>query len=125
MYEPIGLHITGLLQCAAKIKEARCRNELATRVEKTNLWKVVRAVRRDISRAKTVRTDMGTANSAGTHSDSVLAHYFEQKKKGVPMSTPGQQLAELHQRVVQEELGLPATIDDRDCVVFEHPELSL
>jgi len=68
---------------------------------------------------------MGTANSAGTHSDSVLAHYFKQKKKGVPMSTPGQQLAELHQRVVQEELGLPATIDDRDCVVFEHPELSL
>ena len=39
------------------------------------------------------------------------------------MSTPGQQLAELYQRVVQEELGLPAVIDDRDCVVFEHPEL--
>jgi len=39
------------------------------------------------------------------------------------VSTPGQQLAELYQRVVQEELGLPATIDDRDCVVFEHPEL--
>lgn len=39
------------------------------------------------------------------------------------MSSPGQQLAELYQRVIQEELGLSATIDERHCVVFEHPEL--
>ncbi len=39
------------------------------------------------------------------------------------MSTPGRQLAELYARVIQEELGLTTIIDDRDCVIFEHPEL--
>jgi hypothetical protein len=33
------------------------------------------------------------------------------------------QLAELYQRVVQEELGLVATIDEDDDVVFKHPDL--
>ncbi|MGD0498834.1 MAG: hypothetical protein ABSC23_10415 [Bryobacteraceae bacterium] len=33
------------------------------------------------------------------------------------------QLAELHQRVVQDELGLPATIDEAGYVNFEHPDL--
>ncbi len=39
------------------------------------------------------------------------------------MAVPSRQLAELYQRVVQEELGLSATIDERDCVLFEHPDL--
>ncbi len=39
------------------------------------------------------------------------------------MPSPGQQLAELYQRVVQEELGLSATIDEQESVLFEHPEL--
>lgn len=33
------------------------------------------------------------------------------------------QLAELYQRVVQEELGLVATIDEEDDVVFKHPDV--
>jgi hypothetical protein len=32
-------------------------------------------------------------------------------------------LAELYQRVVQEELGLVATIDEDDDVVFKHPDV--
>lgn len=32
-------------------------------------------------------------------------------------------LAELYQRVVQEELGLVATIDEHDDVVFKHPDV--
>lgn len=39
------------------------------------------------------------------------------------MSDPRQQLAELYQRVVQDELGLLATIDELGCVLFEHPDI--
>lgn len=39
------------------------------------------------------------------------------------MLDPSRQLAELYQRVVQDELGLEATIEDDGDVLFEHPEL--
>ncbi|HXU34774.1 MAG TPA: hypothetical protein VN937_00140 [Blastocatellia bacterium] len=39
------------------------------------------------------------------------------------MSDPRQQLAELYKRVVQDELGLIATIDELGCVLFEHPDI--
>src|SRR5882757_3107764 len=38
------------------------------------------------------------------------------------MLDPSRQLAELYQRVVQDELGLPATIDELGCVLFEDPD---
>jgi hypothetical protein len=42
------------------------------------------SVRRDISRAKTARTDMGSANSVDTLSDSVLERLFRtEEEKGV------------------------------------------
>lgn len=39
------------------------------------------------------------------------------------MLDPSRQLAELYQRVVQDELGLEATIEDDGDVLFEHPEM--
>ncbi len=39
------------------------------------------------------------------------------------MSDPTRRLAELYQRVVQEELELPATIEEDGDVLFTHPEL--
>lgn len=41
------------------------------------------------------------------------------------MSDPKRDLAELYQRVVQDELGLEATIDDDRDVSFRYPELGL
>ena len=39
------------------------------------------------------------------------------------MSDPRRQLAELYQRVVQDELGLAATIEEDGDVLFDHPEM--
>jgi hypothetical protein len=39
------------------------------------------------------------------------------------MSDPGRQLAELYQRVVQDELGLIATIAEDGDILLEHPDL--
>ena len=36
---------------------------------------------------------------------------------------PGRKLAELYQRVVQDELGLSATIEEDGDVLFDHPDL--
>lgn len=39
------------------------------------------------------------------------------------MSDFNAELSELHQLVVDEELGLPATIDEFGRIQFEHPDL--
>lgn len=39
------------------------------------------------------------------------------------MSDPRRQLAQLYQRVVQDELGLVATIDEDGNVLFRHPDM--
>jgi len=39
------------------------------------------------------------------------------------MAVPKQRLGELHQRVVLNELGLAATIEENGDVLLEHPEL--
>jgi hypothetical protein len=39
------------------------------------------------------------------------------------MADYNEALSKLHQRVVQDELGLLATIDERGCVQVKHPDL--
>ena len=43
--------------------------------------------------------------------------------KVVVTADPRRQLAELYQRIVQDELQLPATIEEDGDVLFEHPDL--